>query len=659
MKFSLRYRILLTLLPLLVILATLGTVAVVLLYQLGNRAGEILRENYDSVLYMERLGEALERIDSSFTFALAGEEARARKQYAEHWIQFDEHLRKEQGNITLPGERELVEKLTRLGQAYRRDGDAFFRLGGEQRHRAYFGAAGRPGLLAEFKQLKTTSGAILRINQENMEQASRDARRTAEASVLWFGAGLAIAVGLAVLIALRTVQSLLRPIRALTESAQAIGAGNLDQMVPVFGGDELGQLAGAFNAMARQLRAYREGQQARLQRLQQASQATIDAFPHPVLVVDHEGRAELANPAARRLFGLPDGAFAGGEWRWAGREKEDHSPLAPRPGPPAARLVPWVPPEPLRGPLQEVLREQRGYLPEGFDRTIPLRVGDEERTYLPRVLPVRDPHGQALGAAVLLEDVTRFRLLDQVKSNLVATASHELKTPLAGLRLAVHLLLEETVGPLNPKQLELLLDARDNTERLLAVIENLLNLARLEGEGRHLELRPERPEELLRQAAEEFAPRAEDRGVQLTVQAASDLPPVAADARQLGHALRNLLDNALRYTGRGGRVSLTARAADGAVVLAVSDTGPGIPPEHLPHVFERFFRIPGRSQEGGTGLGLAIAREVVTAHGGTVTCESRPGEGTTFHLTLPAWQGDKETGRQGDKETRGQSSGGG
>jgi signal transduction histidine kinase/HAMP domain-containing protein len=625
MKPTLRHRILLTLLPLLAILAVLGAAGLALLSRLGSRADQILRENYDSVRYMERLGQALERIDSSFLFALVGRENQARQQYSVYWAQFDEYLRKEQENITLPGERELAGRLADLGRAYQRDGDAFFRLGRAERERAYFGEAGRPGLLDAFTRLQATAEEILHINQENMEQASRDARQTAEASLFWFGGGLAVAAALAVVIALRTVWSLLEPIRAVTESAQAIGAGNLDQVVPIFGTDELGRLADAFNGMARQLRAYREGQQARLLRLQQASQATIDAFPHPVLVVDSRGRVEMANPAARRLFGIPDDCGL--------KESAIHNPQS----------AIWVPPEPLRGPLQEALHEQRGYLPEGFDQTIPLRRGEEEHTFLPRVLPVRDPHGQALGAAVLLEDVTRFRLLDQVKSNLVATASHELKTPLTGLRLAVHLLLEESVGPLNPKQLELLLDARDNTERLLAVVENLLNLARLEAEGRPLDLRPEQPEELLRVAAEEFLPRAEDRGVQLTVQAAPALPNVAADARQLGYALHNLVDNALRYTGQGGQVTLTASAADGSVVLAVSDTGPGIPPEYLPHVFERFFRVPGQSQEGGTGLGLAIVREIVTAHGGTVACASRLGEGTTFRLTLPAWEEDKVT----------------
>ena len=252
------------------------------------------------------------------------------------------------------------------------------------------------------------------------------------------------------------------------------------------------------------------------------------------------------------------------------------------------------------------------------------------------MLPIADPYGNTLGAAVLLLDVTRFRLLDQVKSDLVATVSHELKTPLTSIRLVVHLLLEETVGSLTPKQAELLLDARDNTERLLATINNLLDLARIE-EGRvKLERVPEPPQALLRCAAEAIKPRADDKQVALTVEAPDDLPPVAVDVGRMGHALANLLDNALAHTERGGRITLGAARSDRAVVLSVADTGAGIPPEHLPHLFERFYRIPGRSPEAGTGLGLAIVREIVTAHGGDITCESRQGEGTTFRITLPA-----------------------
>src|SRR5437868_11362148 len=169
------------------------------------------------------------------------------------------------------------------------------------------------------------------------------------------------------------------------------------------------------------------------------------------------------------------------------------------------------------------------------------------------------------------------------------------------------------------------------------MIENLLDLARLESKGPGLDLRPEQPAELLRQAADAVRPRAEDKGVGLTVEARPDLPAVAADAQRVSHALHNLLDNALRYTPPGGRIQLTATADDGKVTLAVGDTGPGIPAEYLPHVFDRFFRVPGQSQEGGTGLGLAIVREVTTAHGGTVSCASRPGQAATIRLSLPVW----------------------
>src|SRR4029077_9551855 len=181
--------------------------------------------------------------------------------------------------------------------------------------------------------------------------------------------------------------------------------------------------------------------------------------------------------------------------------------------------------------------------------------------------------GNALGAAVVLQDVSRLRLLDQVKSNLVATASHELKTPLTSVRLAVHLLLEESVGPLSPKQTELLLDARENSERLLAMVNNLLDLARLEQGSRQLDVSPESPAKLLQVAVDAVRPRAEDKGIQIAINALPGLPEIAVDAARLGHALRNLLDNALTYTDRGGKITVAAAAEGDAVTLSVSDTG--------------------------------------------------------------------------------------
>jgi len=610
MTLTLRTRIVLLLIPMFGLLAALGGTGVALLHRLSDRIDAILRENYRSVNYMERLNESLERIDSSFSFALAGRAEQARAQYDANWTVYRENLANEQANITLPGERELVARLVDLTERYRRQGDAFYTqpAGDPQRTAAYHDPK---GLLDLFKEIKQVSAEIRRINQENMEQTGAAAQESADFSAAVLTAGLVVAAVLAMLLGWYMIRSILQPIRAVTAGATQISAGNLDQVIPVASNDEVGELARVFNVMARHLREYRQSQWDQLLRAQKTSQATIDSFPDPVLVIDGEGRVELANPAARRLLGV-----------------------LPAPRGQAAGV--WQPPEPLRKPLTEALLGRSDYLPESFDSAIVMGSGGSECAVLPRILTIRDQHDNTLGAAVVLQDVTRLRLLDQVKSNLVATASHELKTPLTGVRLAVHLLLEESVGPLTPKQLELLLDARDNSERLLSVVNNLLDLARLEQGRRQLEVRPESARTILQSAADAIAARAVDKSIDVVVSVPEGLPSVSVDVDRIGHALRNLLDNALNYTDRGGRITLAAAADGETIVLEVADTGIGIPPEHLPHVFEKFFRVPGQSRGTGTGLGLAIVQEIVTAHGGAVTCESRVGAGTTFQIRLPA-----------------------
>ena len=511
-----------------------------------------------------------------------------------------------------------MEELTKH---YSEQGNAFFKPHSSEtvRRQDYYGAS---GLYGTFFQIKRVADDILRLNEEQMKKASNAANKMAKESILWLSLVSITVVLLALILALNTIGAILRPIRSLTESAIGISRGNLAQIVPYISRDELGQLAEAFNQMARHLRAYRESNSVNLLRAQQTSQATIDSFPDPLFVVNNEDKVEMANPAARRALGI----------------------LAPKPGerfPDAGRtansLFTWHPHEALQKPLEEARRNQAPYLPEGLEQAILFRIDGHDHFFLPRILPIRAVEGETLGAAVQLQDITKFRLLDELKSGLVSTVSYELKKPLTEVQLAIHILLEETLGKLNPRQTEFLVDARDNAELLMNRVSNLLDLARLDVAGSQLDTRPEKPGELVRAAADLARPKAEDKGIKIECDVPVDLPPVAADSARLAQALGNLLDNAVTYTDAGGQIRATASLADKSVVFSIADTGIGIPPEHLAHVFDRFFRVPGQSRGTGTGLGLATAREIITAHGGTISCESRPGEGTVFHFRLPLW----------------------
>lgn len=608
MTLSLRHRILLIALPLLLLPAVLGGVGAALLIQLGHQSGAILRENYDSVRAMTALAETVVVIDQAFQLALAGAEEQARADYRRGWEAYRRYLGIEENNITIqPEEPRLVAQLQELTRQYDELGTAFFArapMAGERRD-------DQVRLQQVAREILQVIHAIRALNEQQMQHASTQARDTAQASLIGLVVGWGATTAVAVLAAWWLHRAILGPIRSVTEAAQRIGGGQLELLVPVYGRDELGRLAEAFNAMTAKLRAYRQTNTERLLRAQQTGQATIDSFPDPIVVIDPEGRVECANPAAQRLFGV--------------RPPEDQE----------TRLV-WEPPEALRRAVQHALVQQRPTRTETFDQVIHFHQDGDERQYLPQVHPIRSADGETLGAAVVLNDVTRFRLLDRLKSDWVATVSHELKTPLTSVRLAIHVLLEEVVGPLEPKQLELLLEARDNTERLLALIEHLLALAKLEDGREQLDLQPCDPLALLRTAAAEAGSRAEDRRIHLVVEGPPALGPVRADPVRLGRAINNLVDNALTYTEPGGRIVLAgAPTGDGRVRLSVSDTGIGIPAEHVPHVFDRFFRVPGREQAPGTGLGLAIVREVIEAHGGEVACVSELGRGTTFHLTLP------------------------
>jgi signal transduction histidine kinase len=242
----------------------------------------------------------------------------------------------------------------------------------------------------------------------------------------------------------------------------------------------------------------------------------------------------------------------------------------------------------------------------------------------------RDEIGQL--AETFNRMATELESLERLRRDLVANVSHELKTPIAALRAHLENLLDGVEEP-RRETLQVMLE---QSERLTHLVEELLDLSRLESGGVTLTMEPVSLAPLVRQVGREIQ-IGREKSVVFHNEVPADLPPVRADGERLHQVLFNLLDNAVRFTPNGGSVTVTAERQNGSVEVRVADTGVGISQEHLPRLFERFYRAdPARSRgDGGTGIGLAIARSVVEAHGGHITAESEPGNGSVFTFDLP------------------------
>ncbi|HLV79743.1 MAG TPA: ATP-binding protein, partial [Chthonomonadaceae bacterium] len=262
---------------------------------------------------------------------------------------------------------------------------------------------------------------------------------------------------------------------------------------------------------------------------------------------------------------------------------------------------------------------------------------EAERTYRLRATPMHDER-VLLGAVAVLEDITHLRELDRLKTEFISVASHELRTPVTSLLLSVQLMQEGAAGALTPPQQEIVAAQREDLERLERMMRDLLDITRLEAGVMPPRFEIARPQELVAAAVEAVTAQAEAKGICLAGDAPADLPPVRADRAQIQRVLVNLISNAVRHTPEGGRIAVSARAEGNMVAFRVQDTGAGIPKEYLSRIFERFVQVPGATR-GGAGLGLSIARTIVGAHGGAISAESEPGQGSTFTFTLPTtWE---------------------
>jgi signal transduction histidine kinase/HAMP domain-containing protein len=601
---TLRAKLLLAQAPLAIALALVGAASVSGIATLGRSPELILRANYRSVLAAERMLSAEEELTR---FALdraagrpAADEVRATAAEA-----FEAELRAQEANITEPGEAEATRELRAQWTEFQGALAELLALPPAARLPAYFGR-----FLPRSRALQAAERKILDINQDAMQAKSDRAMRQAEQSTHVVVAIIAAAVVAGLVVSFSLMARLLRPLGALAQTARRLGEGDLDARAPTSGKDEIAALGAEFNTMAERLRQYRSSSLGELLQAQQASQAAIDSLPDPVIVVDVEGAILHMNGAAEAVFRRAPGA-----------------------APSTATLDPE-----LRATVERVrahVLEGKGpYVPRGFDEAVKVEGPDGARSLLPRASPLYSEEGAITAATIVLQDVTRLMRFDELKNDLVATVAHEFRTPLTSLRMAIHLCADEIVGPLTEKQADLMFAARQDCERLQAIVDDLLDLSRIQSGRLVLSRTRAAPRELVTAAVDAHRGQASDAGVALASVAGEHLPEVTVDRERIDLVLSNLVSNALRHTPAGGTVEVSAVEGEGAVRFEVKDTGAGIPPEYHDRIFEKFFRVPG-APSGGVGLGLYLSREIVEAHGGRIGVESAPGVGSRFWFTVP------------------------
>ncbi|MCC6445890.1 MAG: HAMP domain-containing protein [Armatimonadetes bacterium] len=603
------------LLLILLMLAVMG-VASINFFRLGRSIDRILQDNYKSVIAAQDMKEALERMDSSATFFLAGQVAKARKQYQTHWPRFQSAYHIEANNITEHGEQAIADDIGWKSTA--------FRLAVEKllyddppmtthQARTYYFERLEPAFLA----LKQRAQDVLNLNQQAILRADAKARGEARRAT-WISLGMAAgAFLLAFWFASRMIRYALVPLGKLAYQAEEIGAGRMNQRIDIRRADEIGALAESFNRMAERLQEAWFIEEQRLHRAQQMSDAALANLFDPVIVTDAKGFIVYMNQAGEGIFG-------------------ESSQITGIP------IMSGIREKPIIEAVDRAIRQKQVSVSEDEADMVTLQVGDARRTFRMRVTLMHDDDDSLLGTVTVLEDITHLHTLDRLKTEFISVASHELRTPVTSLLLSVQLLQEGAVGELTPEQKEIVAAQHDDLVRLERMMRDLLDITRLESGVMtpRLELLP--PRELIETAIQTVASQAKAKGVRLNSEISANLSDIQADRTQMTRVLVNLMNNAIRHTPIEGQVSIVLMQKNNNTFFIVNDTGTGIPEDYLPHIFERFVQVPGATR-GGAGLGLSIAQTIVEAHGGTISVDSKLGQGSVLTVTLPIAGGQERS----------------
>ena len=559
------------LLFLLIIILTL--VSAFYIFSIKKDTENILKANYNTLEYSRNMLLALDEINANKENAI---------------ITFKENLQKQTQNVTEAGEKKGTDNLQKnFALLEKNSSDESLKM-----------------------QIRQDIFEIMKLNMNAIKKKSDIAKHTAETANLW----IAIVGTLCFLIAFNLLinlpHNIANPIRELTLSIKEIANKNYSERVHFTNHNEYGDLAKSFNTMAQKLQEYNNSNLYKLFFEKKRLETLINNMHDPIIGLDNQGIILFANDEALKIIGL---------------KLEDVI------GKSASDLA-------LSNDLMRslILKE----LDADSQKKKPLKIfANGKESYFDKetinitITPTGEEKEINIGDVIILRNITLFKELDFAKTNFIATVSHELKTPIASIKLSLQLLQNNKTGDMNDDQKQLVESIKDDSQRLLKITGELLNLSQLETGNIQLNIEKSNPYAIANYAVEAVKVQAEQKQIKLIIDADENLQDVKADSEKTGWVLINYLSNAITYSSEKSTILIKLKNENDQILFQVIDTGKGIDARYKDKVFDKYFQIPG-SQKSGTGLGLAISKEFIEAQNGIIGVESNLGLGSTFWFSL-------------------------
>jgi PAS domain S-box-containing protein len=560
-----------------VMIIILTLVSAFYIFSIKKDTENILKANYNTLEYSRNMLLSLDEINNDPENAI---------------ITFENNLNKQSKNVTEVGEHDAtlnLKKSFNLLKASRND----------ERLK---------------NQIRQDIFEIMKLNMFAIKQKSDVAKQTAETANMW----IAITGTLCFLIAFNLLVNLPNniadPIKELTASIKEIANKNYSERVHFMDHNEFGDLAKSFNTMAQKLEEYNSSNLYKLLFEKKRLETLINNMNDPIIGLDNQGLILFVNDEALKIIGM---------------KSEDVL------GKMASTLA-------LTNDLMKSLIEKNSVNEANIrgQKTLPMKIfADGKESYFEKeninitIQPTGEDQMINIGDVIILRNITPFKELDFAKTNFIATISHELKTPIASVKFSLQLLEKEQTGALNNEQKHLVESIKDDSERLLKITGELLELSQVETGNIQLNIEKSNPYEIVHYATEAVKMQAEQKQIELDIEADENLPDIKADSEKTAWVLINFLTNAIRYSSEKSKITMRLKKDNMQISFAVIDTGKGIDNRYRSKVFDKYFQIPG-SQKTGTGLGLAISKEFIEAQGGTIGVESELGLGSTFYFKL-------------------------